>query len=590
MPTQQEVTNRGQGLSSFFTWDNSKVNPVLWFFLLFLNALYTVIGIRLRDLKPNGACELNVNRTIGRVEHDDRIGLYWGLWSIYPGCSFLILMVQIVSHVLHYCRNQENQGDLGNLENESDQTEQYRSGQRDLGNRGYQGVQVDQRDLGDQRDQGVQVYQRDLGGQRDQGVQVDQRDLGGLGGQRDQGVQVDQRDLGGQRNQGVQVDQRDLEDRSDQGVQVSRIYLGDRGDQGQQVDQRDLEDLSDQGVQVSRIYLGDQGEQVDQGVQVSRRGHEASRRHRILQEKQKTRGVQNVVEILHIALVNFLVIISGSLYIAADNFFFLVDPDDQNQNPSTERSFIAGSSLICSVLVFIVDYWFEHIVYKCLKTCNFVKETNDKPDNNENGLIVLRILYFWWPLAVLITTFDSLFISVVDEISGEDNVRSGYDCSNETGFKGAIIFYIAICIVFSICSGVFVVFKFINKLKYFPNYSSRNWNLSCCFAYLWYIVHFSFFGIVFIVTGLMFIAVDNNWPWICLAKNDSDICYWVIVRVGLLAVVTVFSILFFLSSAAFSLLKCCVKLEGNSNTAETTKKNAHTNEGVIVHGPAAHWY
>ena len=241
-----------------------------------------------------------------------------------------------------------------------------------------------------------------------------------------------------------------------------------------------------------------------------------------------------------------------------------------------------------------------------------------RSDNNRSGSNVLRILYFWSPLAVLITTFDSLFISVVDEISGEDTVRSGFDCSNERGFDGAIIFYIAICSVFSISSCVLVVFMIINEREILskdssnerenlpkdssnerenlpkdssnerensPKNLSQKWGY--CFAYLWYIVHFPLIGIVFIITGLMFIAADNNWPWICLAKNDSNICSWVIVRVGLLAVVTVFSILFFLSSAALSLLQCGVKLVGNSNQAETSKKSDHTNEGPIDRGGAA---
>ena len=478
MPTAtQGSINRGKGLSSFLAGDGSKVNPVLWFFLLFLNALYTVIGVRLRDLRPNGACELNVNRTIGIVEHFDRVGLFWGLLSIYPIISIVIVLVQIVFHVLHRSKdketaerqkqeaqgdkgNHDNQGKLGNQENHLDHPEQRN--------------QSDQRYLGDRRDQAVQVDQRYLGGPRDQEVQVD---------------------------------------------------------------------------------LG----------------------HCILHKKQRA-CIQNVLEILHILSVNLLVIISGSFYIAADNFFFLVDPDHQSHDPSTTRGFIAGSSLICSVAVFAVDQCFTQLVPKCLEKCKYVEETNNDntPDENENGVNVIKILYFWSPLAVLITTCDSIFISVVDEISGEDDVRNGFDCSNERGIEGAIIFYIAICIVFSISSGAFVVFMIIHKLEYLPKCSSRNW--SCCFAYLWYIVHFPLIGIAFVITGLMFIAADNNWPWICLAKNEGDICSWVIVRVGFLAVVTVFSILFFLSSAALSLLKYCATLERNLNPAETTNTSVHSNE------------
>ena len=442
MPTPPvQSPNRGKELISFPGWGNSKVNPVLWFFLLFLNALYSVIGVRLRDLRPNGACELNVNRTIGRVEYFDRVGLFWGLLSIYPIISIVIVLVQIVFHVLHLRKDNKT---------------------------------------------------------------------------------------------------------------AERQQQEDQGDQG------DPENQDDQGEE-------DHGEPEKQ------------------QGKQKARDVQNVVEILHIVLVNSLIIISGSLYIAADNFFFLVDPDHQTHNPSTTRGFIAGSSFLCSILVLVVTQWFEQSVYKCLETFNYGKETND-PNKNENG--VLKILYFWSPLVGLIPMFDSLLISVVDEISGGENVRSGFDCSNERGIVGAIIFCIVICIVFFISIVVVVVFKIINKRHHLPKYPICKWKRYC--VYFWYIVYFLVMGIVFLITGLMFIAADNNWPWICLAKNDSNICYWVLVRVGLLAVVTVFSILLLSSSLALSLWQCCKELKGKSNQkAETTNKSDHTNEDVVDGGGAA---
>ena len=409
---QPDITSRNKGLSSFLAGGDSKVNPVLWFFLLSLNALYTVIGVRLRDLRPNGACELNVNRTVGIVEHFDRVGLFWGLFSIYPIMSIGIVLVHIV-HVLHRSNNKETA------------------------------------------------------------------------------------------------------ERQQQGEQEAKV--------------------------------------------------------------------RSVVEILHILSVNLLVIISGSLYIAADNFFFLIDPDHQTHNPSTTRGFIAGSSFICSVLVIVVTNWFEHSVYKCIKIFSDCKETNNKHEKNENGvrkicvtyhkpknnlsgLTVVKILYYWSPLAGLIPMFDSLFISVVDEISGEDNVRSGFDCSNERGIEGAIIFYIAICIVFFISVVVVVVSSIINKSKHLPDYNNK---LVRYCVYFYYIVYYLVMGIFFLITGLMFIAADNNWPWICLAKNDGNICYWVIVRVGLLAVVTVFSILLLLSSIVLSFWQCCEELKGNLNPAET---------------------
>ena len=622
MPAQQEeITNPGQGLSNYSTWYNPKVNSVLWFFLLFLNALYTLIGVRVRDLRPNGACELNVNRTIGIVEHSNREELFWGLWSIYPIISFVIVVVQIV---LQCCRdnkrtqkqqqignnqgNLESQLDQGNQRNESDPTS--REHQRNKSNP----INTERRDTNvtEQTEETQVTLQIEEPEETQVTLQIEEpeetrvtleieepeetrvtqqmkepeetrvtqqikepeetrvtqqiketRETKATQGTKEMDVaqqnRGDQIDESNPTNQGEGRDKSDPTIRGDRKDESDPTNRGDQIDESDSTNQGDLRDENDQreerdqGVPVDQVEQRDQGVQVDQveqrdqGVQVDQ----------VDQGEQRNKGIQIVVNFLHVALVNIFVIISGSLYIAADNFFFLVDPDDQSQNPSTTRSFIAGSSLICSVLVFVVDYWFEHIVDKCLETCNYVKEKN-KPTNNESALDVVRILYFWWPLAVVITTFDSLFISVVDEVSGGEDVRSGFDCTNERGLNGAKVFFIVICIVFIITIVIFVLYKIVINCTYLPKCSSCNSDGGYCFAYVWYIVHFPIMLIFFLITGLMFIAADNNWPWICFAKNDGDICYWVMVRVGLLIAVTVLSGLLFVCSGILSLIKSCL--------------------------------
>ena len=569
-PRQEDINNPGQGLSQYSTWNNSKVNPVLWFFLLFLNALYTLIGVRLRDLRPNGACELNVNRTIGRVEHFDRMGLYWGLWSIYPGISSIILLVQISCQVVRYCKDskisqRQQQINARNQGNQENQVEQ--------GDRRYESNPTNQGYRGDENDPTNQVDARN---ERDPTHRRDKSKPTHGGDQRDEINPIilrDQRDENNPISPGEQGDKSNPTDRGDQGDESNPTNPGDR---------REENHLTNRGDQGDESNPTNQGDESNPRNQADRR-NESVQREEGVQVDQGGSGIQNVFEFLHIVLVNILVILSGSLYIAADNFFFLVDPDDQSQNPSTTRSFIAGSSLIVSVLVFVVDYCFEHIVEKGLKTFNFVKESTNKPKNKDDALNVIRILYFWSPLAVVITTFDSLFISVVDEVSGEEEVRSGFDCSNGIGLEGAKGFFIVICIVFSITIVLFVLYKLVINCQHLPKGStcSSSWNNCCCFfAYFWYIVHFLFIGIVFIITGLMFIAADNNWPWICFAKNADNICYWVRVRVGLLAAVTGLSFLFFASSIVLSPTKCYLKL--GVNFAEVIKSIKCVRSGTAI--------
>ena len=153
-----------------------------------------------------------------------------------------------------------------------------------------------------------------------------------------------------------------------------------------------------------------------------------------------------------------------------------------------------------------------------------------------------KFLLSWSPWALVIATFDSLFISVVEEVSGEEGVRNGIKCDLLTEQNGAMVFYVAITGLYFIGVigfGLIQTYR-VNKWwsvkpQYFSSRSGECIMTSCV------VINIS---ILFLFIGGIFFAVDNNWPWICFAKQAEmsgvgSICSWIRARVALLALVFV---------------------------------------------------
>ena len=81
----------GAGLSNFSNWSNS--TQFLWFMSLTLNALFTTIGVGVRDLS-NTECKLNVTRTFGMVEN--RTTLYALAIVAYIILCGIVIVIQMV--------------------------------------------------------------------------------------------------------------------------------------------------------------------------------------------------------------------------------------------------------------------------------------------------------------------------------------------------------------------------------------------------------------------------------------------------------------------------------------------------------------
>ena len=210
-------------------------------------------------------------------------------------------------------------------------------------------------------------------------------------------------------------------------------------------------------------------------------------------------------------VVNFFVGLSGTLYIAADNLYFLVDPEyilDSGINATTARSFIAASSILCTLVVIVINRLFDdplenqlenplktekelrhnrfrhtdcrdklqidracYCESECCKSiftrvrwCQANKQAQTQAASDTSGahkgkgrkqeVPWVKYLLLWSPWALVIATFDSLFISVVNEVSGDKDVRSGLNCTSISTSLVATGFYILTASL--LCFGLFV--------------------------------------------------------------------------------------------------------------------------------------
>ena len=267
-----------------------------------------------------------------------------------------------------------------------------------------------------------------------------------------------------------------------------------------------------------------------------------------------------------------------------------MDPEyilDSRINATTARSFIAASSILCTLVVIVINRLFddplENQLEKPLKTekelrhdrfrhtdcwdklgidracesercksmctrvrwCQANEQAQTESDTSgahkgkgrKQEVPWVKYLLLWSPWALVIATFDSLFISVVNEVSGDEDVRSGLNCSISTSLA-ATGFYILTASL--LCFGLFV----------FGTYQIYNlhikWSIKKTgvgFINDHYIclgtVYAAIIALVFMLNGTLFMAIDNNWPWICLAKDSDNICTWVRIRVVSLVFITI---------------------------------------------------
>ena len=193
-----------------------------------------------------------------------------------------------------------------------------------------------------------------------------------------------------------------------------------------------------------------------------------------------------------------------------------------------------------------------------------------------------KFLLSWSPWALVIATFDSLFISVVEQVSHEEEVRNGVICDLHKEVDAAI-FFAFIFIVFLVGVVVFAIIQCCRVSRWWKvksNICGEEYTVCICLL----ITAIILLSIAYIFIGFIFITFDNNWPWICLAKQNEmvkmagQICCW--VSVGLLAILSISLIIFCLFVAVLIVWEYAEEIGCKRIKSCCTKRMMGIQEGI----------
>ena len=233
----------------------------------------------------------------------------------------------------------------------------------------------------------------------------------------------------------------------------------------------------------------------------------------------------------------------------------------ENECEKHQRSHRTRTSSNCTVLDEYSTWDSQVAVCQCKGSC-CKKHKEEVP--------LYKFLLSWSPWALIIATFDSLFISVVEQVSDEEEVRNGVICDLHEEETGAAIFFGAILLVFLVGVVVFAIIQCCGVSRWWKvksNICGKEYTVCLCLL----IIAIILLSIAYIVIGFIFITFDNNWPWICFAKQNEmvkmagQICSWVRTRVGLLAVLSILLIVFCLFVAFLIVWEYAEEISGKRN-------------------------
>jgi hypothetical protein len=233
---------------------------------------------------------------------------------------------------------------------------------------------------------------------------------------------------------------------------------------------------------------------------------------------------------------NFVIGISGALYLAGDNLFILIDANKFTSSgiPAHEvQSYLLGAAIVFGAAVYLIPKVFD-VHY-------------ESEDDVEGGGMELQKNYLglslkWAKFTLLAPVLDCLFTIIVNGV--EETANGCPSLETTRSDVGFYVFLIAACVV------VFTVF-----------------GISSCFRCKKLLS--------------LYIAFNNDYPWFCFAENDDGLCAWVALHSLFLVITLALSITIFVVGIvvwAFAIYRRGHRSSSNHSTEELEANIIHPTE------------
>ena len=265
-------------------------------------------------------------------------------------------------------------------------------------------------------------------------------------------------------------------------------------------------------------------------------------------------------EVFENVFKNFVIGISGALYLAGDNLFILIDANKFTSSgiPAHEvQSYLLGAAIVFGAAVYLIPKVFD-VHY-------------ESEDDVEGGGMELQKNYLglslkWAKFTLLAPVLDCLFTIIVNGV--EETATGCPSLETTRSDVGFYFFLIAACVV------VFTVFGISSCFRCKKLLSNDGRNLGgCCGVTLLAIVTSIFIP--------LYIAFNNDYPWFCFAENDDGLCAWVALHSLFLVITLALSITIFVVGIvvwAFAIYRRGHRSSSNHSTEELEANIIHPTE------------
>lgn len=235
-------------------------------------------------------------------------------------------------------------------------------------------------------------------------------------------------------------------------------------------------------------------------------------------------------------LRDIMVFIAGGLYLAGDNLALIRQLGDPlNENTHITYEDLRGYFLGISLLLGLVYTFFTQFAGEMVK--------KGGPEQTVLIGILDMTSHRLFPMLMFTVQVDQIYTAIVGEVVHHtEEVTDGTKCPISY-VNGGITFFVAVGVIwFAVVCVVIGI-----PLCQLHNFKKDNYNKGTGS----YIAILVIFGIILVLYTPAYIALDNRWPWICIAKcqlekeecvvNITDMCGYVKARTVLLFLLWAFT-------------------------------------------------